>query len=144
MLAAKPQLRDDPPAAADMTLLRQRAPVSLSRMKRMLVTALLLLPAATAAHATAPLYDPVSLNIGLACQWQQRCIGQQQRAMKRALKYVKKYKPPSWRIHLCNRNAARKRGRIDWIGFDRCVRNVALRPPPPPPPPPPKRRKRAR
>jgi hypothetical protein len=103
-------------------------------MKRIMVAALLTVSGAAAAPAAAPLYDPVSLNIGLACQWQERCISKQKSAHKRALKYVRKYKPPTWRIHLCNRNAARTRGRVDWIGFDKCIRNEALRPPPPPPP----------
>ena len=120
------------------------ANVSVDRMKRMLVAALLALPAMAAAWSAAPLYDPVSLNIGLACQWQERCIGKQQKAMKRALKFVKKYRPPTWRIQLCNRNAARKRGRVDWVGFDHCVRNAALRPPPPPPPAPRRLKKRTR
>jgi hypothetical protein len=97
-------------------------------MKRVLATVLLSLSAAAAAQAAAPLYDPVALNIGLSCQWQQRCIAQQTKSQKRALKFVRKHKPPAWRIHLCNRNAARKRGRVDWTGFDRCIRNVALRP----------------
>jgi hypothetical protein len=116
-------------------------------MKRILAAALLGLASASAARAAAPLYDPVALNIGLSCQWQQRCISQQAKSQKRALRYVGKYKPPTWRIHLCNRNAARKRGRVDWTGFDRCIRNAELRPPPPPPPPPPvikKRKRRAR
>ncbi len=103
-------------------------------MKRILATAVLIASAAAAAPAAAPLYDPVSLNIGLACQWQQRCINKQKVAMKRALKYVRKYKPPTWRIHLCNRNASRNRGRVDWIGFDKCIRNTALRPSPAPRP----------
>ena len=78
------------------------------------------------AATRAPLHDPVSLNIGLACQWQQKCIRSQTKAMKRALGYVKKAGPPTWRIHLCNRNASRKRGRVDWVGFDNCIRNAAL------------------
>lgn len=111
-------------------------------MKRIMIAALLTI-SGTAVPAAAPLYDPVSLNIGLACQWQERCISKQKSASKRALKYVRKYKPPTWRIHLCNRNASRMRGRVDWIGFDQCIRNEALRPPPPPPPPRPvKKRKR--
>ncbi len=89
--------------------------------------------AAAAAQPRAPLHDPVTLNIGLNCQWQQRCIAQQRHAMKRSLKYVRKQRPAAWRIHLCNQNAARKRYRVDWIGFDNCIRNAALRPPPPRP-----------
>jgi hypothetical protein len=79
----------------------------------------------------APLYDPVMLNIGLVCQWQTRCMGQQNDAMKRSLKFVRKKQPPTWRIQLCNRNASRKRDRVDWIGFENCIRNQALRPIPP-------------
>lgn len=86
------------------------------------------------ARAAAPITDPSTLNIGLNCQWQQRCIRDHQRAKKRALKYIRKYAPPTWRVELCNRNAGRGRLRVDWVGFDHCVRNSALLPPPPPPP----------
>jgi hypothetical protein len=81
----------------------------------------------------APLNDPVQLNIGIACHWERRCIDQQRRAMRKSLAYVSKYHPPVWRIQQCNRNAARGTGRVDWAGFDHCVRNLALayRPPPP-------------
>jgi len=90
------------------------------------------LVAASAANAksSAPLRDPVVLNIGLSCQWQQRCIGQQTKAMKRALKFVRKKQPPTWRVEMCNRNASRKRARVDWVGFDNCIRNADLRPAP--------------
>lgn len=74
------------------------------------------------------LYDPVSLNIGVNCQWQSRCIAQQHRSMKRALRYVEKQRPPQWRVQLCNRNARRAGNRVDWIGFEHCIRNPALRP----------------
>lgn len=93
-----------------------------------------LLAAAGTAVEAKPLTDPVSLNIGLSCQWQQRCMSQQKKAMKRALKFVKKEQLPTWRIQMCNRNASKSRSRVDWIGFNNCVRNAALRPPPPPPP----------
>jgi hypothetical protein len=83
------------------------------------------------AGGLAPLYDAVTLNIGVNCQWQHSCIAEQNRAMKRALKYVQKYQPPSWRIHACNRNASRGNYRVDWVGFDNCVRNAAVRPLPP-------------
>jgi hypothetical protein len=89
--------------------------------------------AATSASARPPLYDPVFLNIGFVCQWNARCMDLQQKAMKRALKYVRKKDPPSWKIHQCNRNAARRRERVDWIGYDHCIRNEALRYAPPPP-----------
>ena len=87
---------------------------------------------ATAAQALVPLYDSVGLNIGLNCRWQQSCIAGQQRAMKRALTYVKVRQPPNWRVHLCNRNASRGRNRVDWVGFDNCIRNTSLRAPPRP------------
>jgi hypothetical protein len=77
-------------------------------------------------HAAAPLYDPVVLNIGISCSWQMRCIDQQQRANRHALKYVGKYHPELWRIQQCNRNASRYRDRVDWIGFNNCVRNAGL------------------
>lgn len=96
---------------------------------------LALCSAASAAEARAPLHDPTALNIGLNCQWQQKCISDQKRAMKRALKYVKKKQPPLWKVQQCNRNAGRKRYRVDWVGFDNCIRNAALRYTPPPPPP---------
>lgn len=90
-----------------------------------------LLFAVPRAAEAKPLTDPVSLNIGLSCQWQQRCMSQQKKAMKRALKYVKKEGLPSWRIQMCNRNASKSRSRVDWIGFNNCVRNSELRPAPP-------------
>jgi hypothetical protein len=83
--------------------------------------------AAMAAQARVPLYDSIGLNIGINCRWQQKCIRDQQHAMKRALGYVKRQQPPSWRVHLCNRNASRGRNRVDWTGFDNCIRNTALR-----------------
>ena len=82
-----------------------------------------------AAQTAVPLYDTVGLNIGFNCRWQQRCIAEQQRAMKHSLAYVKNRQPPVWRVHLCNRNASRGRNRVDWVGFDNCIRNAALRPP---------------
>ena len=83
---------------------------------------------ATAADARPPLGDPIALNIGINCQWQQGCMKAQSKAMKRALKYVKKTQPPPWRVQLCNRNAGRQRLRVDWVGFDNCIRNTVLRP----------------
>jgi hypothetical protein len=79
------------------------------------------------ARPLAPLYDPVSLNIGLACQWKHSCVEVQTRAMKRARSYVAKRKPALGQIHQCNRNAARTGGRVDWVGFDNCIRNGKLR-----------------
>lgn len=76
-----------------------------------------------------PIANPVVLNIGFVCRWRETCMKQQQRAMNRSLKYVRKYKPPAWKVQLCNRNASRKRTRVDWIGFENCVRNPALKQP---------------
>ncbi len=90
---------------------------------------LALFQAAAAAERRPILRDPVALNIGVNCQWQSRCMAQQRRAMNIVLSYVARNKPPQWRIQLCNRNAGRGGVRIDWIGFDHCIRNAGLRPP---------------
>jgi hypothetical protein len=65
-------------------------------------------------------------------------MDRQDDARKSALKFVRKQNVPAWRIQLCNRNAGRRGDRVDWIGFDHCIRNAAL------PPPPPSRRHRTR
>ena len=36
--------------------------------------------------------------------------------------------PAHWRVELCNRNAGKGGYRVDWVGFDHCIRNAALRP----------------
>lgn len=102
-------------------------------MKFTLAIAAALLGAGGAAAHGPPLGDPVLLNIGVSCQWQQRCMSKQHKAMKRALAFVAKKRPAAWRVQQCNRNAARTRYRVDWIGFDNCVRNAALIYTPPPP-----------
>jgi hypothetical protein len=117
--------------------------VLLGRLKgiaRLLIANLVLAGAAlsgamTSARATAPLYDPIVLNIGIMCQWQQSCQRGQLKAMKAANKYLARANPPLWRIHLCNRNARRGAASADWIGFNACIRNASLVPPPPPPAP---------
>jgi hypothetical protein len=81
------------------------------------------------ADARPLLYDAVALNIGVNCQWQSNCMAQQRSAMKHALAYVMKERPPHWRVELCNRNASRGGYRVDWIGYDHCIRNAALREP---------------
>jgi hypothetical protein len=88
--------------------------------------ALATLPAGTVARPI--LHDPVALNIGINCQWQSRCMAAQRRAMKRSLAYVANYRPARWRVQMCNRNAGRSNSRMDWVGFENCIRNVALRP----------------
>lgn len=81
------------------------------------------------AFARSLLHDPVHLNIGVSCQWQKRCMAAQGSAMKRSLSYVSTNRPPQWRLQLCNRNAARGGYRVDWVGFDNCIRNPALKRP---------------
>jgi hypothetical protein len=104
--------------------------VSHSMRGMVIVAAFSVSAAITEARAKPPLHDHATLNIGFVCQWQQRCMAQQSRAMTRALSYVQKQRPPDWRVHLCNRNASRSRSRVDWVGFDNCIRNAALRPTP--------------
>ena len=111
---------------------RHAAFARFARVKgRLAIAVLLLAPAGAEARTRPPLYDPVLLNIGLVCRWDNRCIERQKNAMKRATKFVAKYRPPIWRVQQCNRNAARGRLRVDWIGYDNCIRNAALRPAPP-------------
>jgi hypothetical protein len=90
------------------------------------VVALALAVSARPARAAAPLYDPVILNIGINCQWQQRCQQQQRKAMTDAAKFIAAKHPPLWKIHLCNRNARRSTARVDWTGFNSCIRNKRL------------------
>uniref|UniRef100_UPI003784C52B hypothetical protein n=1 Tax=Sphingomonas daechungensis TaxID=1176646 RepID=UPI003784C52B len=71
-----------------------------------------------------PLRDPVFLNIGFVCQWQESCMSKQQKAMKRAVDFTRKTNPPTWKIHICNRRAVQRRsGRVDWISYNNCIRN---------------------
>jgi len=78
------------------------------------------------ARAAAPIYDPVFLNIGINCQWQQRCERQQRDAMRDAAKYIAARHPALPAIHQCNRNARRGAARVDWVGFNHCIRNRRL------------------
>ena len=73
-----------------------------------------------------PLRDPVFLNIGFVCKWEERCISRQKRAMNRALRYVKRNDPPAWKIQASNRIASGTRGRVDWIGYNNCIRNPKI------------------
>jgi hypothetical protein len=88
--------------------------------------------AGSASAKLPPLRDPVFLNIGFVCQWRDSCIAKQRGAMKKALGYVEKHDPPAWKVQQCNRNASRYRGRgrVDWIGFNNCIRNKSIRPAP--------------
>ena len=81
-------------------------------------------------NSPPPLYDPVFLNIGFVCRWEARCMDRQDDAMRRSLKFVRTKNPPAWRVQLCNRNAGRKGQRVDWVGFEHCIRNEVLQPQP--------------
>jgi hypothetical protein len=76
----------------------------------------------------ALLMRPTSLNIGHVCRWEARCMRKQEQAMANALRHVRKYQQPHWKIARCNRNASRGRSRVDWIGFNNCIRNPAMQP----------------
>lgn len=84
---------------------------------------------AQAQRAAPPLRNPVLLNMGFVCKWQNRCIKRQQRAMTASFRYLKARSVPAWKIRLCNRNSARGGTRKDWVGFNNCLRNPTLRPP---------------
>ena len=64
-------------------------------MKRILgaAAAAAVLPMGASAGARPILYDAVALNIGVNCQWQQRCMGQQRRALKDAQKFIANSRP---------------------------------------------------
>jgi hypothetical protein len=80
-------------------------------------------------HRVAPIHDPALINIGLVCRWDRSCIDLQQAAMRRSMQRVAVTKPPLWKLHLCNRNAARGPYRTDWIGFENCISNNRLKRP---------------
>lgn len=101
-------------------------------MQRFLAAAALAaIPFSASAERRAVIHDPVALNIGVSCQWQPRCMKQQRSAMNRGLSFVARTHPAQWRIQLCNRNASRGGNRVDWIGFEHCIRNASLHPPTP-------------
>jgi hypothetical protein len=83
---------------------------------------------AQAANKQPPLRNPAILNIGFVCKWQPRCIDRQEDAMNDALRYVRKKRPAVWKIQQCNRNAGRNGTRVDWVGFNNCIRNASLQP----------------
>jgi hypothetical protein len=83
---------------------------------------------ASTAAKLPPLRDPVFLNIGFVCQWQDACMQKQQKAMRQALDYGRKAKPTNWQVQFCNRRATfRRSGRIDWISYYACIRNPKVR-----------------
>ena len=73
-----------------------------------------------------PLRDPVLIRIGMLCRWENACIGRQLTAMEKALSYVQRKSPSASRVQACNRNASRGRDRVDWIGFNNCIRNKRI------------------
>lgn len=91
--------------------------------------AMALIAASPVAARRPPLRDPVLLNIGYVCRWDTACMARQQQAMEDALGYVQRAHPPLKRLHLCNRNASRPYTRVDWVGFDNCIRNRHLKSP---------------
>ena len=95
---------------------------------KLAIAAIVLSGCPVEAHGAAPIYDPVTLNIGVDCQWQQACERRQLRAMAAARSFIAHRHPPLWRIHLCNRNARRGTANVDWIGFNDCIRNARLSP----------------
>lgn len=101
---------------------------SFRAMGRKALAALALLAWSSSGHAVAPLHDPVALNVGINCQWKLSCERRQRKAMAAARKFIARSHPPVWRIQMCNRNARRAPTRIDWVGFDNCIRNPRLSP----------------
>jgi hypothetical protein len=94
----------------------------------LLVIAIALLGGAESATARKPpLGDPVLIRTGILCRWERRCMQKQQSAMAAALRYVERKSPPPARIQACNRNASRGSDRMDWIGFNNCIRNPRVR-----------------
>jgi hypothetical protein len=91
------------------------------------IAALLLAPASGSAARPLPIYDATALNIGINCQWQRKCMSAQEHAMKHALSFVNAKHPSRTAMQHCNRNARRGPSRIDWIGFDNCIRNASFR-----------------
>jgi hypothetical protein len=91
------------------------------------IAALAVLSSPALAERRALLHDPVALNIGVNCSWQPRCMAAQRRAMKASLDFVAYRRPPHRLLRLCNRNASHGGFRMDWVGFDHCIRNQKLR-----------------
>jgi hypothetical protein len=115
-------------------MIRRRLPLTFASVtcEAMRATVLILLSTlvfdAARARAVAPLYDPVALNVGINCHWEQLCERRQLKAMNTARRFISHKHPALWRVHLCNKNARRGTARLDWIGFDHCIRNPNLLP----------------
>ncbi len=105
---------------------------SIAKMPMMRWIAPLMLGLATAGVADAargPAVHPVVRNINLLCGSQSACVQRQWRSMQNAFAFMRTKRPPVWKIEQCNRNAAKQRSRIDWIGFDNCIRNPKVKAP---------------
>ena len=96
---------------------------------KLAMAAMVLVSGGAHAQRVPPIRNPVLLNIGFVCKWQNLCIKRQQAAMASGLKYLKTHSVPAWKVRQCNRNSSRGGTRKDWVGFNNCVRNPALRPP---------------
>ena len=83
---------------------------------------------AVAAPGVAAIH-PVVRNINLLCKSQSSCTQRQWRAMQSAFAFMREKRIPVWKIEQCNRNAAKQRSRIDWIGFNNCIRNSKVKAP---------------
>ena len=97
------------------------------------LAALALAACAYHARAAAPLYDPVILNIGINCQWQQHCEHKQRDAMKDAGQFIAARHPPLWKVHMCNRirpprDGARRLGRFQFLHPKQSPRAARPRP----------------
>ena len=90
---------------------------------------MLVFAASQAAEARrVPAIHPVVRNINLLCKSQSACVQRQWRAMQNAFAFMRAKRLPVWKIEQCNLNAAKQRTRIDWIGFNNCIRNPKVRP----------------
>ena len=95
---------------------------------KLAIAAVALVSAGADAKRPPPIRNPVLLNMGFVCKWQSPCIRRQQSAMRSSLGYLKVRSVPAWKVRLCNRNSSRGGTRKDWVGFNNCLRNPALRP----------------
>ena len=82
-----------------------------------------------AAQRRPPPVHPVVRNINSLCKSQDSCVQRQWRGMQAAFAYMRAKRLPVWKIEQCNRNAAKQRSRIDWVGFNNCIRNPKVKAP---------------
>ena len=94
-----------------------------------LAIAVLMLGSSGALAAKPGVVHPVVRNISTLCKGDKACIQRQWKGMQSAFAYMRAKRPPIWKIEQCNRNASRQRNRVDWLGFNNCVRNPKVKPP---------------